>query len=347
MAKKKTKKKKKVQSMFLTFVLAVIVIVVLTFLISSELENSKSKIVAEVNDNSITDEALELEYSRLPLEYQPLVTKDDLLQQMIDKMLLLDKADKLGIVADEDSIELELQGLRDQFLDDEEFNQILLEQKFTMEELKQRIAEQLIINELLNVSVLSDITVTAKESLDYYNNNKELFVDESGAVAKFSEVRDIIEELLTNTKSNEALDAYIAELREEAEITIPSALPRNEFTMTTEELCTKGDLPIIRVYTSSSCIKCQNSLNVLADAVDDMEVILYAWELDTGDNLMTEELEESMPKEEFDILLRYNEKAAVPSYVFGCKYVRIGNLFEDFDAESEYQEFRGILERLE
>ena len=69
--------------------------------------------------------------------------------------------------------------------------------------------------------------------------------------------------------------------------------------------------------------------------------------MDTGDNLLTEEMEEGIPKKEIEIFKKYNQRATVPAYVFGCKYVRVGNFYEqnnDLDAEEE--EFRAVIEQL-
>ena len=44
---------------------------------------------------------------------------------------------------------------------------------------------------------------------------------------------------------------------------------------------------------------------------------------------------------------KYNPKGSIPTFVFGCKYVRVGNGYErDDDLASEAAEFRAVIEDL-
>ena len=76
-------------------------------------------------------------------------------------------------------------------------------------------------------------------------------------------------------------------------------------------------------------------------------IIAYHWNLDTGDNTLTKEKEKGIPKSEIEIFKKYNPEGTVPTYVFGCKYIRIGNFFEkENNLAQEEKEFTSVIEKL-
>ena len=74
------------------------------------------------------------------------------------------------------------------------------------------------------------------------------------------------------------------------------------------------------------------------------DIIAYNWQLDTGDNTLTAVEETGIPKSEVEIYKKHNSKNTVPTYVFGCKYTRIGNAYESL--EEEEAEFKRVIEKL-
>ena len=102
MAKKK--KKKHLNKFLIAIILAVIVIAILAYLILSEMQNSSS-LVAKVNGEPIYESDLSLEYERLPAEYREIVVKEELLQQMIERTLVLQQAESLNVhISDEEVV---------------------------------------------------------------------------------------------------------------------------------------------------------------------------------------------------------------------------------------------------
>jgi hypothetical protein len=69
--------------------------------------------------------------------------------------------------------------------------------------------------------------------------------------------------------------------------------------------------------------------------------------LDLQDDTLTKNAELSVPDEEMLVYQKYNSEGTVPTFVFGCKYVRTGNGFErKNDLKAEEAEFRGVIEDL-
>ena len=104
MKKKKSKINQKVKSAIFTAVLAIIVISLFYYLIAKESSNNQSEDssspVAIVNGGKITENDLDKEYSKISEEYQALVSKDQLLDQLINKKLVLQEANNQDIFAD-------------------------------------------------------------------------------------------------------------------------------------------------------------------------------------------------------------------------------------------------------
>ncbi|MBW2988271.1 hypothetical protein KY318_02065 [Candidatus Woesearchaeota archaeon] len=76
-------------------------------------------------------------------------------------------------------------------------------------------------------------------------------------------------------------------------------------------------------------------------------VVAYLWELDTGDNLLTDEIETKVPDEEMAIYHKFNPQRSVPTFVFGCRYVRVGTVYEaQNDLTKEEADFQKVIEAL-
>jgi len=87
--------------------------------------------------------------------------------------------------------------------------------------------------------------------------------------------------------------------------------------------------------------------DVINELIEENKIIGYHWDIDTGDNTLTKEIEKGVPKAEIELFKKYNDEGSVPTYVFGCKYVRIGNFYEkEDDLDSEEEEFRAVVNKL-
>ncbi|MBU2101070.1 thioredoxin family protein [Candidatus Micrarchaeota archaeon] len=115
--------------------------------------------------------------------------------------------------------------------------------------------------------------------------------------------------------------------------------------------CLEDGKPVIRLFSTTWCPHCvwikDTFDSVVKEYVDSGKIIAYHWELDTGDNTLTEEVETVVPDSETAIYREFNPKATIPTFVFGCKYSRVGNGFESSkDLVSEEKEFKAVIETL-
>ena len=189
----------------------------------------------------------------------------------------------------------------------------------------------------------------------------------------FDDVKGFIEQTLLKEKQKEIFNKFTQELRDNAEIILYGEDSNNNdntdnndgvnnddnsnsgtsiktFTDNGNDICVDDDgKPIIRLFTSSTCPHCQwigdTFDNTVKEYIDNGEITAYHWDLTSGDNLLTEEVEE-VPESEMEIFNDGNQ-GYVPYFVFGCKYTRIGNGYEQQDdLDAEANEFKAVIDKL-
>ncbi|MFH2028096.1 MAG: SurA N-terminal domain-containing protein [Nanoarchaeota archaeon] len=377
MAKKNTPKnsKKKNSSTVAIIIAAIVIIVILYVVIKNTGLISMFGVAAVVNGESITVNELDQKYENLPEQYKVIITKDILLDQLINSKLLIQESKKQGFEVTEEEIQDEIDSIKDEsFESDEEFQQFLNENKISIEYLNKQTYDQILINKLLEKEIISKIEVSESKIKSFYGANKELLGNVS-----YDEVKEQIRESILEDLSTGAIETYVGQLRSKAEIIINGQKEAKEgttaetdteektveapkqteekteekadeksdittFKDTKDSVCMENNKPIIRFYTTSNCEPCDWIKDTFYSAVDKTKFTIYHWELDTGDNLATKEIETGIPQKEIDIFKKYNDKTTVPTYVFGCKYVRSGNGYSDLGKEKA--EFQAVTKSL-
>ena len=165
----------------------------------------------------------------------------------------------------------------------------------------------------------------------------------------YNEAKDKIKETLLNEISNNAIDIYINQLNSDAVITKKGEKVTTKietFTKTEDSICKEDGKVIITLFSTS-----KNTASVwISDTFDSLAVeykdkaVLHHWQLDTGDDTLTGTKEEGIPQEELERFKKYNPASTVPTYVFGCKYVRVGNSYGNLDEENA--EFKRVIGQL-
>ena len=138
-------------------------------------------VAATVNGRAITYAELDKQYKR-QFPQQPegatpdqvLFQKLELLRAMIDEEILLQRAEKLGLLARDEDVEARLNEIKAPYTQ-EEFQKQLDAQGMTLEELKSQIRRSLSIEKLLNKEIGNQIVITDKDVADFYNANQAMF----------------------------------------------------------------------------------------------------------------------------------------------------------------------------
>lgn len=123
------------------------------------------------------------------------------------------------------------------------------------------------------------------------------------------------------------------------------------FDAINSEICTEDGKPVIRLFSTTWCPHCvwisDTFDTVVKRYVDEGLIVAHHWEVDTGDDTLTDQIEDGVPVSEMDIFDEFNPQGSIPTYVFGCKYYRIGNGYEqENDLASEAAEFEEVIEEL-
>lgn len=343
-------------------IMALVAIIILGIFIaySGRIFNLKdSGTVAEVNSQKITSDTLNKKYEMLVTpDYYDQVTKEMFLNQtVIPEALLLQEAGKQGISVTKDEAEKYVQGFLEQSgMTMDDFKAKLKEQDVTYDDFLDFYAERLTIVMLMNRTVNVD-EPTEEDTRQFYDENKASF-SLGNTTISYEDAKEQIASVILSERQQQAIDEYVTELRNGADITIyPENIPgaslklMGSFTDTGDDICYEDGKPVIRMFSTSTCPHCKwikNTFDSIArEYADNGLIAAYHWELDTSDNLLTPEKESIVPAGELEILRKYDPAGGVPMFVFGCKYVRVGNAFEtDNDLVSEERELRAVIDSL-
>lgn len=377
-AKKSQKKKNYFWPIFLSIV-GIAIIIWAIFYLKGTLQPTTSEVVATVNGQEVSLETLTKEYEfffllgGLPDTYKEIITKENFLNSsLIAEVLILQEANKLGISVDmAESEAVFLSSIETSNIELEDFKNTLNGVGLTFEEANQYFNYQLVSFKLLNQTVLGEIEVSEEEILLAYEENKEL-IEAQGQT--FDDLKDDLKNLMLEQKQREAAQAYLAYLRNGADVKITykgevyqpisqeifqeniqeedmakNPVSIETFTATEDKLCVdENGKPLVILYSTTSCPHCVWIKDTFDAVVSEYEEIsAYHWELDKGDNVLTDVMESTLPKEHIDILRKYDPEGYVPAFVIGCKYYRIGNGHEsNKDLASEAAELKAAIESI-
>ena len=196
-----SKKNKKKIGIFVFIVL--VAVMVLLIVVSNQKQLYKptdSKIAAVVNSEHVTKAYLDEQHSRIPAMYQAIITKEVLLNQTINEVMLLQEAKKKGITVSDKEIADEIKkATQVAGLSESDLKQKMSEQNITLSFLKTVYERQLIINKLLENVIFKDVVVSDKEVSNYYNSTisaRHILIETE------AEANAIIKELDSVTQSN-------------------------------------------------------------------------------------------------------------------------------------------------
>src|SRR5450631_2018699 len=105
---------------------------------------------------------------------QALIQKLEVLRTLIDNEIMLQRAEKLGLMAVDADVEAKFNELKAPYTQ-EEFQKQLDARKMSVEELKAQLRRDLSVQKLFNKEITSQIGITDKDITDFYNSNKASF----------------------------------------------------------------------------------------------------------------------------------------------------------------------------
>jgi len=176
-----------------------------------ETERHAPDVWAVVNGTEIKRDEVEKYYkTRINPEAQEtspeevLSGKLNVVEQLINNEILLERAKKLNLEASDGEVEDKFTELKSGYTEDE-FQRKLKDGGMSVEDLKKDLRRQLSIQKLLNREVAAKVTITDQDVTDFYNTNRNQF---NVAEAQYRISQIVItprkEQLIRNRKNDDA-----------------------------------------------------------------------------------------------------------------------------------------------
>jgi peptidyl-prolyl cis-trans isomerase C len=177
----------------LMILLTLAVLMLIAWAVQSQgLDSSGGDIAAKVNGVPIT--TLELDrsfqahvqtpYAQVQEDPRAKEVLRQILDNLIDRELLLQQAKSLKMAVPPQQVDTEMQQLVQRFPSKEAFEQALSAQNFTMEALKKDVEGQLLRQQLVKKEVLDKVNVSARDVQTFYDQHKDKYVEEEQVHAR-------------------------------------------------------------------------------------------------------------------------------------------------------------------
>lgn len=143
-------------------------------------KSAPANVAATVNNRAIGYAELERAYQESQLaapgqsEEQIMAQKLEVLRNLIDSEIMLQRAEKQGLLAGDADVEARLTELKAPWTK-EQFEEQLRKNKMTLDDLKSNIRRELSIQKLINKEITSHIVITHADVTAFYNANKASF----------------------------------------------------------------------------------------------------------------------------------------------------------------------------
>src|SRR6266404_5870292 len=136
---------------------------------------------ANVNGTDIKREAVDKYYrtrvspeGQEPSQEESLSLKLNILDELINNEILLERAKKLNLVASDGEVEDKFTEMKSPYTEDE-FQRQLKERGITVDDLKTNLRRQQSITKLMNREVVAKISISDQDIADFYASNKQQF----------------------------------------------------------------------------------------------------------------------------------------------------------------------------
>jgi peptidyl-prolyl cis-trans isomerase SurA len=140
-----------------------------------------SDVMATVNGRSITRTEVQKFYDnqiadspQKPGAEQADSLRLSILNQLINNEILMQRAEKLGLLATDEEVTAKLTEIKAPFTQ-QQFDERLKERKITLDDFKRDLRRSLTIDKVLNKEVTSKIDITDNDITSYYNDHKAEF----------------------------------------------------------------------------------------------------------------------------------------------------------------------------
>jgi peptidyl-prolyl cis-trans isomerase SurA len=150
-------------------------------LLSACNRSAPANVAATVNGRAITFADLDKQYQsqfaspgERASDDQVTIQKLEVLRTLVDNEIMLQRAEKMGLMAVDADVEAKFNELKAPYTQ-EEFQKQLNARKMTVEDLKAQLRRDLSVQKLFNKEITSQISIVDRDITDFYNSNKPSF----------------------------------------------------------------------------------------------------------------------------------------------------------------------------
>ena len=185
---------------------------------------NKDKVLAEVNGSDLTEKEFDQRYNIIASQYNfdpqsaehaayQEELKEQVLNSMIDEILLLEEAGKRGITLSKEELQEEMDNFKAGFSSDQEFQQYLTDYlKLTEAEFEELLRKDKIVA-VLYEQITADVAASGVSPREYYDNNREMFIQEEQVAAThiLVETEEEAKEIIALLKEGSDMNQLAAE----------------------------------------------------------------------------------------------------------------------------------------
>jgi hypothetical protein len=142
-----------------------------------------------------------------------------LLNQLTVEMILLERAEELGIIVSEAELDKAVSAIKSDYPQGE-FEKTLLEFAVSYDAWEKRLQNRLIIDKVIDEELDSRITITPEDISAFYQKNYQDREDNSGSTRDSEDINEAIVKQLRRIKAEESYNSWIEELRGKYELEI-------------------------------------------------------------------------------------------------------------------------------
>jgi peptidyl-prolyl cis-trans isomerase C len=158
---------------------------------------SGAEVAAKVNGVPITTLELnrsfqahvQVPYSAVQEDPRAKEVLRQILDTLIDRELLLQRAKSLKMAVPAQQVDTQMQQLQQRFPSSEAFEQALTAQNLTMDTVKKDVESQLLRQQLVQKEILDKVNVSARDVQTFYDQNKDKYVEEEQVRARHILIR--------------------------------------------------------------------------------------------------------------------------------------------------------------
>ncbi len=199
------------RSLLVPIAAVVLLVIVAGLVIWFTRDHAKEEILATVNGEPIYQSTIQSEMSRIPLEVRAQYSQDVLLNQTIDKLLILQEANRRGLVVTQEDVEAQYQELIASFgTSESELAAVLAGQNVTVPEYKAMLREALQLRLVFQDAVFKRISVPEAEVIAYYEANEaEFSAPPGGAIVSHILVNneELAKQIIANLSKGQSFES--------------------------------------------------------------------------------------------------------------------------------------------